>query len=162
MAIYQEKPRELFRFCRKIAIAADPSSYAGEKNMVSIIYDVDGKRGCYPPVQVMPSSKMMSPLDFPDMNDRMQAMAYEGKLERTSAYREAQALSHSIALVTGIQLDGFSIPKCIRWAPTEPGFLRAVDDSGRPCIVSATGKKTAGLWSLQVLTSAISCNSLRV
>ena len=145
LAIYQEKQQALFRSCRKVAVAADPSSYAGEKTMVSIVYDVEGKRGCFPPVQVMPSSTMMSPVDFPDMNERMQAIAYEGKLERTSSYREAQALSHSIALVTGMQLDSFAIPKCIRWEPTEVGFLRVVDASGRQCVASATDKQNRSL-----------------
>lgn len=115
----------------KLMVASDPSSYSGEKSLVAIVYSWELKRACYCPVQVISASTLVSPNDI-DMTDRLRALCMSRKLERTSAYREWQALSHALAQTTGKDLATFRIPTTVSWAPVGPGEVRLLDtrDSG--------------------------------
>ena len=134
--MYQKEQKKIFEGRKKFAVAADPSTYAGEKTMVAVVLDSEAKRACYAPVQIIPASKMLSPSDHDDMSDRLKLLAFEGKLERTSAYNEARALSSAVSKVSGLSLDGFQIPDNILWRPVEPGHVRCSRKSGSNIIPS--------------------------
>jgi len=134
--MYQQLQKDAFRDAKKIGVAADPSSYAGEKTTVAVVLDVESGQACYAPVQIVAASKMMSPVDHPDMTDRLKQLAYDGKLERTSAYHETQALSNAILKVTGRSLDQFAIPSAVLWKPVERGQIRFSQTVGHNVVPS--------------------------
>lgn len=127
LELYYEKQFDAMHKCKKFHIAADPSTYSGQKTMVSIVWGHEAQRAAYPPIQVIPASTLMSPADM-DMVDKLKALAMERKLERTSAYREFQALSHSMYLLTGHKLDDFTINPGISWKPSLRNEYRSVKD----------------------------------
>jgi hypothetical protein len=130
LLMYLDGNLDRFRALNKLMIAADPSSYAGEKTMVGIIWSWEAKAAFFGPVQIIPSSTLMSPADMGDMSDRLKAMAMARKLERTSAYREWQALSHLLLQGTGRCLQDFHISPSVSWRPVGPNEVRVVDESG--------------------------------
>ena len=98
MLIYFDMQKSLFNGCRKLCIAADPSTHSGEKTMVSILWSPERRVSCYLPVQIIAQSSLLSPSDA-DMTDRLRMLALTQKLQRVSAYREWQALSHGLMQV---------------------------------------------------------------
>jgi len=112
--MYYDLQELIFGKAKKLCIAADPSGY-GEKTLVSILWSPKMKAACYPPVQIIPCSNLMSPLDG-DMTDRLRALAQKQRLQRVASYREWQALSHALFQATGsVSLDSFAIPADIIW-----------------------------------------------
>jgi hypothetical protein len=155
LSLYQSMHAETFANTKKFAVAADPSTYSGEKTLVSVLIDVETKSACFPPVQVLPASNMFSPLDHPDMTDRMKLLAYEGRIERSAAYREWQALSNAIAKTAGVSLDDFRIPDGILWKPVGPGQVRTADTSNPtfdvPLVANAVDGRAATVAPHRVL-----------
>ncbi len=92
MELHFEKQFAAMQPCKTYHVAADPSTYSGQKTVVSIVWGHEAQQAAYPPIQVIPASTLISPADA-DMVDSFKALALERKLERTSAYREFQALS---------------------------------------------------------------------
>ena len=78
--MYYDLQELIFGKATKLCIAADPSGY-GEKTLVSILWSPEMNAACYPPVQIIPCSTLMSPLDG-DMTDRLRALAQKQKLQR--------------------------------------------------------------------------------
>ena len=112
--MYYDLQELIFGKAKKLCIAADPSGY-GEKTLVSILWSPKMNAACYPPVQIIPCSNLMSPLDG-DMTDRLRALAQKQKLQRVASYREWQALSHALFQATdSVSLDSFAIPADIIW-----------------------------------------------
>lgn len=87
LGLYFEMQRPLFSDCVKLSVAADPSSYSGEKALVSVLYSAERQVACFCPVQVMPASKYISPADL-DMHDRLLELWKQRKLERVAAFRD--------------------------------------------------------------------------
>jgi hypothetical protein len=123
--LYIEKHAAMFKDEVKLMVAADPSSYAGEKTMVAMLWSGELQSGCYLPIQVMPASKLFGPTDI-DMCERLAQLAFERKLERTAAYREWQGLSHALFQICGRSIDQFGIPECVQWKPVREGQRREV------------------------------------
>ena len=121
--LYIEKHAAMFKDEVKLMVAADPSSYAGEKTMVAMLWSGELQSGCYLPIQVMPASKLFGPTDI-DMCERLTQLAFERKLERTAAYREWQGLSHALFQICGRSIDQFGIPECVQWKPVREGQRR--------------------------------------
>ena len=71
----------------------------------------------------------------------MSSDCQENKLQRLSAYRQLQALSHQIHLATrgGFNLDSFKVPESICIAPVRTGETRFT------CVDHRAGKIRAGI-----------------
>ena len=101
--MYLDGHLDRFRGLNKLTIAADRSSYAGEKTMVGIIWSLEAKTAFFGPVQIIPSSTLLSPADMGDVSDRLKAPEVGTNI---CLQRAASTLAFAIAR-NGALLAGF-------------------------------------------------------
>lgn len=95
---------------------------------VCAIRSPERRAAAYAPVQIIPASNLVSPLDG-DMSDRLRFLALQRKLQRVSAYREWQGLSHALVLITSRSLDDFRLPADLLLEPVAGDLKRMVNDT---------------------------------
>ena len=114
-------------------VVADPGTHAYKDCLVSLIYSWELNAGCYPKWTQLLPGKSLAPGEV-DLLSCTEEARRNNKLERVSAFRQLQGLSHQINLVSGgrLTLDSFSAP--------ELSTLRAVEHNERRILIARGGQ----------------------
>ena len=125
-------------------VVADPGTHAYKDCLVSMVWSWELQLGVYPAWQILKPGKEVLEGEA-NMDGAMERFRQKSKLERVSAYRQIQGLSHQIFLLTKKRhkIDLFKLPKEAHVRPVEQGEIRctSIDQAGCHAFIrnTATG-----------------------
>ena len=110
-----------------LQFVTDGSTHSGRDTAVTIVYSHETDAVGLAPAQCVSRIKVISPGEF-ELEPDVEEMAAKRQVERLSAYRWLQALSHQIALVSRhrLNLASYVAPASMRIRPMSPEMTRAV------------------------------------
>jgi len=108
-----------------LTLVADPGSHSYKDCLVSVAYSWETNYGCYPPWQHLHPSKFLLPTEA-NMDEAIELLAANRKLERVSTYKQMQGLSNQISHLTSgkLTIDDFSMPPDSQVRALEPNEER--------------------------------------
>ena len=127
-----------FRDCAHVNLIADASRFSGRDTLISAAYSPESGLGAYVNNQFLRSGKLIGPGDFL-LDDTIEMLAAQRKVERQAGYCLLQALSNQIKHLTG----GRKTICSFDYAETDlelallnmtPGHLRVVTKDGNGAI----------------------------
>ena len=110
-----------------VNIVCDPSTHSNKDIFVSVIWCWEVCTASFPAVQhILPGNRFA--LAEQDMEAQVEALAATGKLDRVSAFRQLQAVSHSLHQSTEgrMNLETFSIPERVCLRPVTASEIRVL------------------------------------
>ena len=119
--MYSERCADCFKMIAQINICADGSTHSTKDILASVAYSHDYDLGCVARIQHMP----VGPLSPAEVDVTvLAAIARKTKLNRFAAFRQLQALSHQVHILTAgrLNLDSFALLPGVR--PVKPGERR--------------------------------------
>ena len=110
-----------------LQFVTDGSTQSGRETVVTIVYSHETDAVGLAPAQCVSRVRVISPGEF-ELEPDVEEMAAKRQVERLSAYRWLQALSHQIALVSRhrLNLASYVAPASMRIGPMSPEMTRAV------------------------------------
>jgi hypothetical protein len=108
-------------------IVADGSTHSCKDTLVSLAYTWEHDLAACLPIQVIQPGSHVT-LEDQEMPMEIALLAAKRKLERVSAFRQIQALSHQIKLLTDgrLNIDSFKLDSAVHLQPVAPGEVRVV------------------------------------
>ena len=110
-----------------VNIVCDPSTHSNKDMLVSVIWCWEASTAAYPAVQhILPGNRF--DLTEQEMEAQVEALAAQGKLDRVSAFRQLQAVSHSLHQSTEgrMTLETFAIPEGVCLRPVSASEVRVL------------------------------------
>ena len=111
-------------------IIADCSTHAGKELLVSICWSHQNGTACFANNQVILPGNQVAPGEM-ELSSLVEVLAKENKLVRLASYRQLQAISQQIHLLTNGKygLDSFREAPGVSLSPVRPGCKRFIDES---------------------------------
>lgn len=118
-----------FHGVRHICIVADPATHSNREVMASVAYSWERDCGTFPFLQFVTPGKHLTNADHA-LTDEVLDLAVRRKLERVSAFRQLQALSHVALQLTGRGIWQFKVPN-LELRPVAAGEVRILQPRGQ-------------------------------
>jgi hypothetical protein len=126
-------------------VVADGSIHSiGQDTLVSIVYSWESRGAAYGDALFITPGDVLLPGEV-DLEDEVEILRRQGKLERVSTYRQMQALSYVLESISGgiVTADSFFLPDNVHASPVKENEIRIVketEDHFVATIVAADGK----------------------
>ena len=132
-----------FRGVRHICIVADPATHNNREVMAGVAFSWERESGTYPSFQFVTPGKHITNADHA-LTDEVLDLAARWKLERVSAFRQLQALSHMAFQLTGRGIWQFRVPN-LQLRPVAAGEVRILQRRGQTAqaMLVNVGSRTA-------------------
>ena len=129
--MYTERASLGFLNVSHFNIVADGSTHSCQDTLVSLAYSWEQDLAVCLTIQRIQPGQHVTMLDQ-DMPGEIAILAAKRKLERVSAFRQMQSLSHQISLLTKgrLTIDSFKLDDSVHLQPVAPGEIRVVRCGG--------------------------------
>ena len=122
--IYRQRCATCFGLQRQLNMVADGSTHSCKDILVSVAWQPNLEVACFCQIQQV-TVGVLDPSEI-NLQDVLEQVIRVKKLERLSAYRQLQAISHQISLLTDnrMTLESFRIPDTLARGPVSAGETR--------------------------------------
>ena len=151
--MYAERASMGFLNVSHFNIVADGSTHSCKDTLVSLAYTWEHDLAAYLPIQRIQPGSHVTMLDQ-EMPEEIAMLAAKRKLQRVSAFRQVQSLSHQISLLTQgrLNIDSFKLDGVgVHLQPVAPGEVRVVRPGDEGMTTDAAVIVKAGQTFEQVL-----------
>ena len=99
--MYQKRTKLAFQDVQVFNMVSDSSRFSTRDTLVSAFYSPESDLGCYANAQVLKQqSKLLLPGEL-HLDNQIETLAAQRKIERVASYRFCQAISHQLSSLTG-------------------------------------------------------------
>ena len=126
--LYRQRRSLCFHGARHLNMVADPSTHSKRETMVTVCWSWEAAAATHGDVQVLPATSALLPSEQ-ELPSHVAELAAQLRLERVSAFRQLQALSHTIQGLANSQWKGlgdFGLPEDFRIHAVEQNHVRVL------------------------------------